>query len=156
MDKNRKIEWIKTHLNPGKIVYLVDRFLDRDLPSMYSTEYIKCRLISLEIGNPIWLRLKLVDPKEYPDTLGILVDRIESVRRGKHLVCSFRDSDSMISRLVMTEPTDHLKGDHMGLAEVVSENIWTNLYLRDQVCPLKSDCRLTTVNHLAYYLHPPA
>jgi len=175
-DPRKEREWVKTHLNPGRIVYLIDYIQDDTLPSRYTQKYFMCRLVSFKRGNPVWLRLKLMNPQDgipsatpppdntsgdpqYPEVPGRLVDYTKKSHKGLHLYCSFRDLESMVKHLIILDPVRHLI-DHnspsvknLKFAELVFQNVWTNLYLRPELCPLKDKCPQTDLNHVAHYDH---
>lgn len=164
-DPKGELRWVKTHLQPGRIVYLIDSVQANTLPSGYAQKHLKCRLVSLTVGTPmdrkpVWLRLKLMSKEDVNQGSGMVVDYTEKSRKGLHLFCSFRDLDSMVKHLVILDPIHHLIDlenptiDNLKFAELVFENMWTNLYLRSELCPLKDQCSQIDLGHVANYSHP--
>ena len=156
--KEDQMRWIKYHLHPGKVVYLEDSNRDDSLPSGHSQNYYQCRLVSLDVGQPVWLRLKLINPEKYPEIPGAMVDRVENTQKGKHLYCSFRSLKAMMKHVFTIDHVRHLEGFREGaqlkIAELVFDNAWANLCFREKVCPARSKCSSTDIGHLACYQHP--
>ncbi len=151
---NNKIEWIEDRFRPGRIVYLADLIQNDDIPSGYMRKYYQCQIISIKIGEPIWIRLKLEDPSEYPERPGVIVDKIILTRRkNRHLCCSFRNFDSMIKYVFSTDNISHIDDQDLGLAELVFGDAWRNLYSRKNICPLGPSCSQDEIGHLSYYTH---
>lgn len=147
-------KWTHLHLKSGCIIYLIDLIPDITFPSGTKRMDLKCELIEIKKGLPIWLRLKLIEPEEYPDTdLGLLVDELVITDDGDFIITSFRDLKSLMKHIYIFEPVQHLDPPSLRLAEIVFEDIWNNLYVRLKSCPKGKSCTDEDIEHLAIYSH---
>ena len=142
--------WIKNHLTPGTYICLEDLFPKE-------RRFI-CKVLSFICPKrrPVWLRLKLLSPGEYPNPPGAIVDYVERHKGRVYLHCSFRNVQVVMKHLFLLQPILHFpKCDLGGLFDTAKEA--SSLMVKEcsilTWCPAGKKCTDRTLLHLIRYYH---